>query len=159
MRRRQIFECSFGSLRGGPDLQSYEAFAQKGPDFILFQGLEQEGSWIAGETDRGAAKSTAKAAMADVLDWVFLNYPDTTFVFNELGTLATGDTTAWTYAREIATELADEYVGGRVILGSQLPKTLIDDNYFIDRVHWTWQGYQIVGEDTAEVILNDLITG
>ena len=150
-----------GNLRSPflADLQSYEAFAQKGPDFILFQGLEQEGSWIAGETDRGAAKSTAKAAMADVLDWVFLNYPDTTFVFNELGTLATGDTTAWTYAREIATELADEYVGGRVILGSQLPKTLIDDNYFIDRVHWTWQGYQIVGEDTAEVILNDLITG
>ncbi len=151
-----------GNLRAPflADLQSYEAAAGKGPDFILFQGLEQEASWISGEGDQTAAKATAKAAAEDFLDWIFAQYPDTVFVFNELGSLIGGETGAWTKAREICAELADEYVGGTVILGSQLPKTLDDLGYMIgggDVVHWDYRGYQLVGEDTADIILNYLI--
>lgn len=125
------------------------AYGKSAPDFAL---------WAQGETDaetmhtNGAyTKAIVKAAMQDVINWWQSTYPGVPFIISELGRYNNGGVedhaAAWQTMREIQNEIVAENTG--VYIGYSGAKNFITEGKMIDTFHYSYVGYQEMGEGLA----------
>src|SRR5699024_8143188 len=89
--------------------------------------------------------------MIDIIEWLKSTYPNTPIFISELGGFNNNpDSQGLKNMRWVHRTVSENYKG--VYLAYNGAKTFPEKGYMVDNVHYSWQGYKLVGEAYAKAL-------